>query len=237
VRVTYEKPQSSSDALGYQLVTAARTKYLATTLASTFQLPHPLLVRGVDGTGGGPFYNPKDNSITLPYGFAALVFNFIKQTNPNDTGQEIGTKFGAVESFLLAHEFGHALVANFNLPVLGSNEDAADKIATILVLKASAGAQYAAAAAQFFADFSGRQNPPAIADYADVHSLDLQRSFDILCDVAGSSKTSFQNVQSLGVLPASRLATCPAQYQQDVNSITQELQPHLSGNIDLSAPH
>ncbi len=232
----YEKPKTHDDNIGYTLLKAARTQYLATTLASTFQLPHPLLVRGVDGVGGGPFYNPRDNSITLPYGFASVVFSILKQDNPNQTNYQLGSAFGAVQSFLLAHEFGHALVTNFRLPVLGSNEDAADKIATILVLKASAGAQYATDAARFFADFSGRQSPPAVADYADTHSLDLQRSFDILCDVAGTSKTNFQHIAALGVLPQSRLQTCPSQYQQDVDSITQELKPHLRGNIDLSAP-
>jgi putative metallopeptidase DUF4344 len=234
--VTYEKPKTDDDVTGYQLLTAAKTKYLATTLASTFQLPHPLLVKGVDGVGGGPFYNPQDNSITLPYGFAALVFNILKEDNQSASNYALGSAFGAVQSFLLAHEFGHALVANFHLPVLGSNEDAADKIATILVLKASAGAQYATDAARFFADFSGRQSPPAVADYADTHSLDLQRAFDILCDVAGTNKTNFQHIASLRVLPQSRLQTCPSQYQQDVESITQELKPHIRGSLDLSAP-
>src|SRR4051794_39163631 len=43
VRVTYEKPNPKveGDGTGYQLLQAAKTKYLATTLASTFQLPHP----------------------------------------------------------------------------------------------------------------------------------------------------------------------------------------------------
>lgn len=41
---------------------------------------------------------------------------------------------GAVNSFILAHEFGHALIANYELPVLGKEEDAADAISTILLL-------------------------------------------------------------------------------------------------------
>jgi hypothetical protein len=233
VRVEFAAPQTQSDALGAKLLKVSQTEDLAQTLAQTFQLPHPLLVKGVNGLGSGPFYNPRDNSITLPYGFATLIFNTARQGNPGISGFDLGQHVGAVNSFILEHEFGHALIANFKLPVLGSEEDAADTIATVLLLKAPQGGKYDAFAAQFWADFSGRQNPPAVADYADVHSLDLQRSFDILCDVAGASRSLMQQVASLGALPRSRLVTCPQQYQQAVDSLTQELRPHLAGSISL----
>ena len=44
---------------------------------------------------------------------------------------EIGERIGAVNSFIFAHEFGHALIANYGLPVLGKEEDAADAISTV----------------------------------------------------------------------------------------------------------
>jgi putative metallopeptidase DUF4344 len=235
VAVTYEKPANKSDALGYQLLKANKLEYIGNALANTFELPHTLTVKGVDGFGSGPFFNPKDNSITFPYGFAALVFQTVTNNNPNLSQYQVGTNVGAIDSFILEHEFGHALIANFNLPVLGKEEDAADTIATILLLKAKGGAEYAFDAARFWADFSGRQKPPALADYADVHSLDLQRAFDILCDVAGSSQSSFRQVAGLHILPTSRLQSCPAEYKQAVDSITAELQPHLKKHINLQA--
>ena len=235
VKVVFAPPASREDAIGAKLLKASQTQDLAQTLAQTFQLPHPLLVKGVNGLGSGPFYNPRDNSITLPYGFAALIFEVAQKSNPGMSGFQIGRRVGAVNSFILEHEFGHALIANFKLPVLGSEEDAADTIATILLLKAPQGDQYDAFAAQFWAAFSGRQDPPAVADYADSHSLDLQRAFDILCDVAGSSRPGLQEVAAMHVLPTSRLQSCPQQYQQAVQSLTQELKPHLSGSISLGA--
>lgn len=233
--VTFERPTTQNNALGAKLLQANKLDLIGNALANTFELPKTLKVRAVNGFGRGPFYNPKDNSITFQYGFAALVFQTVAQSNPGMSQYEIGTNVGAIDSFILEHEFGHALIANFKLPVLGSEEDAADTIATILLLKASSGARYAADAAKFWADFSGRQNPPQVADYADVHSLDLQRAFDIMCDVAGSSKTSFRNVAKLQVLPSGRLSSCPHQYQQAVDSITAELQPHLQGSLNLAA--
>ncbi|HEX8752569.1 MAG TPA: DUF4344 domain-containing metallopeptidase [Solirubrobacterales bacterium] len=234
INVEWQEPSSAKNRLGYEMLKASETRALAKALAEAFSLPHPLTVKGVNGIGGGPFYQPQDNSITLPYGFAALVVEVLASGNPEASETELGERIGAVNSFILEHEFGHALIADYELPILGKEEDAADAIATALLLKAEGGAGYAAAAAAFWADFSGRQEPPAIADYADQHSLDLQRAFDILCWVAGSSEKSFEEVAELEVLPESRLATCPQEYQQVVTSITKELEPHLKHGVNLA---
>lgn len=234
IRVEWEEPAGEANRLGYEMLKASETRSLAKSLAGAFSLPRPLTVRGVNGVGGGPFYQPRDNSITLPYGFAALVVELLAESNPEASEKELGERIGAVNSFILEHEFGHALIANYDLPVLGKEEDAADAIATVLLLKAEGGAGYAAAAASFWADFSGRQEPPAVADYADAHSLDLQRAFDILCWVAGSSERSYREVAELEALPESRLASCPAEYEQVVDSITQELKPHLKHGVNLA---
>jgi putative metallopeptidase DUF4344 len=185
-----------------------------TSLAEAFELPNPLLVRGVNGIGDGPVYYEEDNSITLPYGFAALAFEVGANSNPESSPEELGEKAGAINSFILAHEFAHALIANFELPVLGKEEDAADSIATALLLQVPEGDAYAADAASFWADFSDRRNRPPWVDYADVHALDLQRAFAILCWVAGSSKGSYEEVAELEALPESRLESCPEEYEQ-----------------------
>jgi Putative metallopeptidase len=234
VRVVWQPPETGEDALGNELLQASETKNVAASLAEAFELPNPLLIRGVDGIGGGPFYNPEDNSITLPYGFAALIFEVESSSNPEIDPEELGEQAGAVNTFILAHEFAHALIANFNLPVLGKEEDAADSIATVVLLQVPEGPRYAADAASFWADFSGRQEPPALADYADVHALDLQRAFSVLCWVAGSSERSYEEVAELEALPESRLESCPAEYAQLVDSIEQELKPHLKNGAALA---
>jgi Putative metallopeptidase len=233
-RIVWQKPANEENAVGYELLRASETKEVAAALAKSFELPHPLLVRGVNGIGGGPFYNPEDNSITLPYGFTALVLELESKSNPELSPRELGEQAGAVDNFILAHEFAHALIANFELPVLGKEEDAADSISTALLLHVPGGAEYAADAAAFWADFSSRQEPPALVDYADAHSLDLQRAFDLLCWVAGSSKASFEAVAELEVLPESRLESCPSEYAQLVSSIKAELKPHLKHAFNLA---
>lgn len=233
VQVTFEPPSGSQNTLGAQLLKAGRLPFLADKLSEAFALPEDLTVQGVNGFGGGPFFNPKDTSITYPYGFSALVYQTLSDLRPEWSQFRLGEGIAAVNSFIFEHEFAHALVAIYDLPVLGREEDAADDLATLLLLQADGGDQFVFDAAQFWAALSDRQSVPQVSDYADVHSLDLQRAFSMLCEMAGSSPAAYREVARLNALPTARLTGCPAEYKEKVESFEQVLGPHLEQPLDL----
>jgi hypothetical protein len=239
ITTTYAKPAGNqSDQFGAQLLKAVDVGNLSNVLATTFEIPKPLAVKAVNGIDGGPNFNPANDTITFQYGFAALIYQTLAKANPDASKKELGYATGATLGFVLEHEFTHALISMYDLPVLGKEEDAADTLATLLLLKSPEGARLALSAAEFWADFAGNPNqPPSLAAYADEHSLDLQRSYSIVCDIAGSSETNYKLIQQAQILPeAQQIKKCPAQYQQDVDSFTQVLEPHLKGGVDLQAP-
>jgi Putative metallopeptidase len=234
--VVYFAPAAGGRAnqIGRTLLKAGRISLIGNTLASTFELPETVKIHGVNGFGGGPFFNPKNNTITFQYGFANLVFETLAQLHPEWSRYRLGQAVGAVNAFILEHEFAHALVSIYNLPVLGREEDAADDLATLLLLQVPGqGDQFVADSAEFWAALSGRQRTPTLSDYADVHSLDLQRALEMLCELAGSSKRGFREVARLNVLPASRLNGCPAEFKEKAKSFEQVLDPHLDHPLDL----
>jgi hypothetical protein len=233
IKTVWQKPRGEENQIGYELLKASETRYLAKSLASAFELPNTLTIKGVNGFGGGPFYNPEDNSITLPYEFATVVLGVIAQSDPEESEYEWGEAVGAVDSFILAHEFGHALIHNFELPVLGREEDAADGVATALLLLASEGSVYAADAAEFWLNFSGRQNPPQLAEYADNHSFDRQRADNILCWIGGAEEELLVAFVENEVLPESRAVSCPGEWELLRRSVEQVLEPHLEHPLDL----
>jgi hypothetical protein len=53
-------------------------------------------------------------------------------------------------------------------------------------------------------------------------------------DLAGSSKANFQQVAQLKLLPPARLQTCPAEYQQHVESFEQVLGDHLQAPLSAA---
>jgi hypothetical protein len=233
IKAVWQKPRGEENKVGYELLKASETRYLAKSLASAFELPSTLTIKGVNGFGGGPFYNPEDNSITLPYEFTTVVLGVIAQSDPEESQYEWGEAVGAVDSFILAHEFAHALIHNFELPVLGREEDAADGVATALLLLASEGSVYAADAAEFWLNFSGRQDPPQLAEYADNHSFDRQRADNILCWIGGAEEELLVAFVENEVLPESRAVSCPGEWELLRRSVEQVMEPHLEHPLNL----
>ncbi len=233
IKAVWQKPRGEENKVGYELLKASETRYLAKSLASAFELPNTLTIKGVNGFGGGPFYNPEDNSITLPYEFTTVVLGVIAQADPEESEYEWGEAVGAVDSFILAHEFAHALIHNFELPVLGREEDAADGVATALLLLASEGSVYAADAAEFWLNFSGRQDPPQLAEYADNHSFDRQRADNILCWIGGAEEELLVAFVENEVLPESRAVSCPGEWELLRRSVEQVMEPHLQHPLNL----
>ncbi len=235
VDVSFETPQGGDNALGAKLFKAGDPGNLANILSDTFELPDDLAVHGVNGFGPGPYYNPKDRSITYPYLFSTLVFQTLNQLHPEWSQYRLGEGVGAVNSMVFEHEFAHALIDAYDLPVLGREEDAADDLAVLLLIPAKGGNQFVSDSASFWAALSNRQRVPQLSDYADVHSFDLQRAFTMLCLLAGSSPEHYQEVQAMGVLPASRLAGCRAEFKQKAQSYEDVLEPHVQGDLDFGA--
>ena len=143
--------------------------------------------------------------------------------DPNELGRELA----AVDGFVLLHEFGHALIDVYDLPVLGKEEDAADSVATVFLTQTvHNGAEYAFDAARFFDALSAQQRRLAPSAYFDEHSLDKQRAYSIVCWIAGSGDDDMAEVRRLRILSDARLQTCPSEYQQKVRSWDELLAPH-----------
>jgi hypothetical protein len=58
VEAEWQRPVGKANVTGYELLKASETRSLAKSLATAFELPAALKIKGVNGFGGGPFYNP-----------------------------------------------------------------------------------------------------------------------------------------------------------------------------------
>src|SRR5215218_1601183 len=111
ISTTFQKPTGGSNALGAGFLKAVDIGGLAQILGETFEIPKHITVEAVNGLGGGPHYDPSDDSITFQYGFAALIYETLKQNNPDWTQHKLGFATGSVLAFILEHEFTHALIS------------------------------------------------------------------------------------------------------------------------------
>ena len=69
-------------------------------------------------------------------------------------------------------------------------------------------------AAAFMYDHDSKTREPGEADFADVHGLDRQRFYNVLCLAWGADPKLYDFAKDLGKLPEDRAQWCSEEYQQ-----------------------
>lgn len=228
ITVSYDEPADQDEAAAKKLLMLGGTDGVAAGFTKSFKLPTNVKIHVANGLVG-PNYNPASKTLTLSYGFVQYTAQVLKNNFPplRTDEDEFGRELAAVDAFILIHEFGHAFIDLFEIPVLGKEEDAADAVAAVfLTRQVKNGAEYAFDAAKFFDALSGRQRKLAPSDYWDEHSLDKQRAYNIVCWIAGSGQAAYDQIKQARILGEERLQRCPAEYEQKVKAVEGELRKH-----------
>ncbi len=131
--------------------------------------------------------------------------------------------------FVMFHEVGHALIAEFELPVLGREEDAVDNFASVMlapgeedderdstILTYAIAGWFASAAQQGLEDIA----------WWDEHGPDMQRAYQIACLLYGSAEKTYDELADDIELPVERRERCGTEYQSTLQSWTALLAPY-----------
>ncbi len=132
--------------------------------------------------------------------------------------------------FTTAHELGHGVVRELELPVLGREEDAADAFAITSGLSIGTEFSYRvlveAAKGWFLSDRRAKKRGEMLA-YYDEHGMDLQRAYQIVCFMVGSDPNKYKDLAAETKLPKDRQESCQAEYREALWSWQNALKPHL----------
>lgn len=115
------------------------------------------------------------------------------------------------------HEAGHALVSEFNLPLLGQEEDAVDSFATLWMLEDEDAARLERlldVAELWLISHDEQANEGLEPVYYGEHDLDAQRGLRVLCFIAGEGPGRAHEMVADWGLPAERAETCEEDYAQ-----------------------
>lgn len=131
--------------------------------------------------------------------------------------------------FVLLHELGHAAISEFQLPVLGREEDAADTFATLSLLYVGTDVSHrvltdTARGLMYVAlrdKAEGR--PPA---FYSEHGLDPQRAYQIVCLMYGSDPRRFRAIADQARLPPERRESCQIDFELASSSWVRLLEKH-----------
>ncbi|HZX42482.1 MAG TPA: DUF4344 domain-containing metallopeptidase, partial [Myxococcaceae bacterium] len=117
--------------------------------------------------------------------------------------------------FIVLHETAHAVFAVLAVPVLGREEDAADQVAAYAATQIGGDfAERMLRSAAFMYDQDSSARKPGEDDFSDVHGLDRQRFYNVLCLAWGSDPKRYAFAKELGKLPDDRAEGCAEEYQQ-----------------------
>ena len=180
------------------------------------------------GYEDGPLYNPNENQIHIPYDFITEVQHRFDKAKYQQSGVSIDEASQDALLHTLFHELAHALINIYELPVVGKEEDAADSLATFLLIELfEDGQEIAISAADLFDLESTDRDVLDDEDFWGEHSLDEQRFFATLCHVYGSAPDQYDSLIEVGYLSEDHKERCIEEYEQLTFSWTQLLDPYL----------
>lgn len=205
-------------------------KFLADHVQSLLYLPVNLTISLEECKEENAFYDPDEKKIIICYEMVNYYKKYLE-----DSGEDI-EKLVDLVMFDALHEFGHALIDIYDLPITGKEEDVADQIATWLILETigendTESIESALNAAYWFSTQFDKDNV-AVEDlpFWDNHSLDPQRYHNIICWAYGydpelTTEILGDNLDEL--LPEDRRGSCEYEYYKMSYSFTRFLDRYL----------
>jgi len=228
IHIQYVPPQNPAHQHVYEVVQQRRLLERFQKFLSFIRLPQPLLLKtaGCDGESNA-WYEESEHAVTVCYEYLADVArNAPEMTTPAGVTPQDAITGPVVEVFL--HEVGHALFDMLKIPVLGREEDAADQVAAYILV--NLGDDFARTTIAGVAYMYGRDAQQAQLkqnSFANVHSLDAQRFYNVLCIAYGWNAKLFADVVEKKYLPEDRAEGCEDEYGQVRYAMQTLFGPHV----------
>jgi hypothetical protein len=229
IRIEYAPPRNSDHQDLYELLKQRRALESLQQIFNPIRLPGDLTLRtvGCDGVSNA-WYQQSVVSVCYEY------LREIQEMAPQDTTASGITPSDAMLGqffYVFAHEFGHAIYDLLPIPVLGTEEDAADYFSAYMMLmfgqdqarRLIIGAGYAYS--RYLAN--PRVTIPLVA-FSGSHSPPAQRFFNLMCLAYGSDSTGvFADLVDMGYLTPTRAPRCRREFNRLSFAFRELIVPHM----------
>jgi len=226
--VSYETPARSSLLPVERFLRAGRSLERIRQAALLTRLPAGLRYRAGNCGRADAWYAPDMRTVTLCYEYVEELWG---ELHPRGTADaiELRSLQGYVDLTLL-HETAHAFFDLLHVPVLGREEDAADQLATLILLKLPP-EEARTSIGQVVATMKAITGTGelTIEDVADDHSLTSQRLHNIVCLAYGRHHRSYRPLALEIHMPPWRRRACRSEYRQVANAFRKLIGPHVIG--------
>jgi hypothetical protein len=181
----------------------------AAELNKAFSLPHDIFIGFDSCDEANAFYDPERKQVTVCYELVEDIYEAFKGDYKTD--EELDEVVSNATTFIFFHEVGHALVDAYDLPITGREEDAVDQLSVLVLADGTEeGDKTVLDAARSFAGETQAELDELA--FADEHSFDRQRFYNIICLLYGQNGQKFASLVEEGTLPEGRAERCADEY-------------------------
>lgn len=198
---------------------------IATELNGVLRIDQTLGLRFAECGEPNAYYDADAREVSVC--FELVEWYYEHMADAYDTDEELDDSVAGAFVFVFFHEIGHALVDVLDLPITGREEDAVDQLSAWILLDGAEGDQAVLDAALSFYAASESADMVDEGEYADEHSLDQQRFYNMVCWVYGSDPDGYEHLLEDDYLPAARAERCESEYAQIDRSWTRLLKAHV----------
>lgn len=196
-----------------ELKESAVLEEFAQEINAWIRLPAAVGVRFAECGEANAYYDPEPREIWMCFELLDDYYESMEESYDSD--DELDAAVWNAFTVILFHELGHALIDVLDLPVTGREEDAVDQLAAwSLIDNAEGDDAVLDAALSYYVSAEQSGNEFYDSDFADEHSLDPQRYYNLVCWVYGSDPDKHAALISEEWLPKERAARCPGEYEQ-----------------------
>lgn len=232
IRIEYVAPHNPEHEALFDRLRERRVLERMQRLYSPFRLPSDLTIQiaGCDGVVNAYYGRGR---VVLCY----ELINLISQPIPEGiTWAGITQEDAAVGQFLFiaGHEVGHAMFDILKIPVVGSEEDAADQFSAYLMLRLGSdeARRLIAGAAYYFRRHLQNENVTLkLRAFSGEHSQPQERFYNLACMAYGANQTVFAELVDKGFLPKQRSTRCPRDYVRVSNSLQTLFRSHIDADV------
>jgi Putative metallopeptidase len=229
IAIAYEMPKNPAHEGLHDLLVNARVLEQVQEILSAFRLKKllPISIESCDGEADAR-YVYSEARIKVCYEYIDEIWRDL----PPETTAAGVTPIDAIVGPLadvFFHEFGHALIEQYRIPVLGREEYAADTISAMLMLMLAKdeSRRLIMGAAYWYTDDLETTITLKPTDFASVHGTPHQRFFNLLCIAYGANQEMFGDLVEKGLLPEERAEDCKSEFQQATHAFNVLIRPHM----------
>jgi hypothetical protein len=215
---------------------------IANDLNASIAIPENVVITFKECGQPNAFWDPKTRSINMCYELMEQMTEDFKPVAKND--EDLGQKVNGALTFAFIHELGHCLIDILHLPATGREEDSVDQLSTfvLVALEGDEGEKMAISGAISWGiqydriAKSGKTAGELNMLWADEHSMEGQRFYNILCWVFGHNPAKYQSMVP-NPLPEQRAVRCPMEYAKLATAWLTLLKPYLKDGGAKAAAH